>query len=177
MGWKTFKQVFGINDHLVEVTHEGVCIGTKDAHNLAVISLTTGDVIKGGNDWFLNLHYPGLLMVTAEEVLEALRAEDVFERSIPVYTFEGGEIIEQLCETPGHPNLTHAGQMMFDTTHSTDKNEVIEWAKNACLIDLRRTVKDIALHEQDIARLKSYKDKRDQDYVRLLSEYPDLAGL
>ena len=51
------------------------------------------------------------------------------KKSLPVYTYEGGEIIEHKCEAYGWPNLTDDGQVMYNNKFSSDRNEVVRWAK------------------------------------------------
>lgn len=56
---------------------------------------------------------------------------------ITVYTFDRGKIIEKQCDELGWPNATHDGEIMYDNTHSMDRDQVVQWAKD----DLRSAIK------------------------------------
>jgi hypothetical protein len=80
---------------------------------------------------------------------------DTFEKSIRVYTYEGAEILEKFCETPGWPNVTHDGEMMYDNTFSTDRDTVVEWAINnarAGVTVLTRQVQDLLGDLREVQR-------------------------
>ena len=64
-----------------------------------------------------------------EKLIELIQTDDHFDKSIPVYTFEGCEILEKFCEFPGWPRVTHEGELMYPNLYSTDKEKVILWAK------------------------------------------------
>ena len=42
----------------------------------------------------------------------------LFDAFIPVFTYEGPNIINRFCEKPGWPNATHEGYMMYDNNRS-----------------------------------------------------------
>jgi hypothetical protein len=128
MGWKNIKEHFGI-EHNVCVTHKGVCIGSDYIHDLATIDINTGEVILFTFRNFFRERYPALIDATKREVLSLIKKPDTFKASLPVYTFDGGEILEKNCELYGYPNTTHDGSLMFDNTFFQDRTDAIAAAK------------------------------------------------
>jgi hypothetical protein len=131
MGWKTLKEHYHI-EHTVQVTEQGICIGSPYIHNIIVVGLD-GTIVKAyEGHWADNKdinRYMSEMKSDPAKLREVVLAKDTFSASIPVFTYAGATIIKKLCETPGWPNCTHDGQMMYENTHSTDRNKVIAWAK------------------------------------------------
>jgi len=130
MGWKALKKHFGIEHH-VTVEKDCINIGSGYVHDLVVINTKTGRVVENSTfHSFLTEHYPELKKASAEKVLELINTEDVFLKSLSVYTYNyDGEILEKKCEKFGYPNVTHDGLIMNENTFSKDKSLIIERAK------------------------------------------------
>jgi hypothetical protein len=130
MGWKRMRDHYRI-EHIVQVRYGRVLIGSDYVPELIIIDADgtprEGSLGIRGHDEFER--YWRDLTADPEQLRALLAAPDTFAASIPVYTYEGGTIIEKQCETPGWPNCTHDGQMMYDNTFSTDKAQVVEWAR------------------------------------------------
>lgn len=130
MGWKNIKEHYNIG-HNVQVTDEGICIGSGYIHNIIVLSLE-GEIKKPER----STSNPDLVryMKEMEDDLDTLKnlisSPDTFESTNIIYTYHDGEIIEKSCEEYGWPNVTHDGEMMYDNTFSKDKFQVVEWAKS-----------------------------------------------
>lgn len=140
MGWKTLKEHYKIK-HTVQVTREGICIGSPYIHNLIVVSLE-GSVVKPYKDGRVNedlQRYQQNFDADPAALAEIVKVPDTFAASIPVYTYdsETSEIIEKRCEVLGWPNCTHDGEMMFENTFSADRGQVIEWARTNAEIALK----------------------------------------
>lgn len=129
MGWKTLKERFNI-DYTVQITKDSVWIGPPMVPNMLVIDRSTGRIPEdlAFSDVALE-QVPGLKNASPEDILDALRAEDEFDSSVRVYTWEGGEILEKFCEELDFPNVTHDGCQMHSNTFSTDRDQVVQWAK------------------------------------------------
>jgi hypothetical protein len=171
MGWKAVKEYYRI-DHHVQVTDEGICIGSPYIHNIIVIDMD-GNVSKRpsrtSNESLLR--YLSEFETDPEKLCELVRCEDQHDKSITVYTYCSGEIIEKQCEEPGWPNCTCDGEMMYDNTFSTDKAVVVEWAKRSAKanIDLSRGVverlrSELKDHEKLLEECISYLEKLNTDY-------------
>lgn len=129
MGWKAIRDHYKI-EHIVQVTDAGICIGSPYNYDLIVMGLD--GVLKKRDDGRVNeklRRYMADFDRDPEKLRELAIAHDEFTTDVTVWTYDGGQIIEKQCETPGWPNVTHDGQMMYDNTFSTDPQQVIKWAK------------------------------------------------
>lgn len=130
MGWKNVKLAYRI-EHLVCVRDKGICIGSPYIHDIIVIGMD--GVLKkryGGNGENLALRrYQREMDDDPEELKKFVLSPDEFHKSITVYTFDDGVLIEKLCEKIGWPNITHDGMMMYDDKFFTNKADAIEQAK------------------------------------------------
>lgn len=177
MGWKALKERFGIT-HLVQVTDDGISIGSGYIPNLATIDPVTGAVREPeAFARFLQHQYPALLAAAPADLVALLVAADTFTASIPVYFFENGTVVERQCEQPGWPNVTHDGRMMYGNIASTDRNTVIGWGKRDAAAAVTRTREYLATIEADLvvatARLQVCLDNQ----TRLAAQYPDAEGV
>ena len=129
MGWKTFKEHFGIS-HIVQIRGGRLLIGSPFISDLAAIDLRTGAIkIPEYRSDFLRRYYPNVCAATQIEIKDLLDAEDAFVKSIPVYTCEGLKILTKYCEIGAYPNVTHDG-VLIDNTFSTNIDDAVEWAKS-----------------------------------------------
>lgn len=103
---------------------------------------------------------------------ELLRAPDQFEASIPVYTFDGSDIVERKCEALGWPNVTHDGDLMHDNTYSADKSEVVEWSKRTVECTVQHYRRDIKQTEQDLQALRANLAREEAVAAQLQLRYP-----
>jgi hypothetical protein len=172
MGWKNLKEAFNITHH-VQVTEKGICIGSGYASGIVTIDSKTGELTESETfSGFLRQYYPKLREASPEELLKLIEAPDTFATAIPVFTYEGGQILEKQCETTGWPNVTHDGCMMFENMYSTDKIKVIAWAKHNAESAVSSMRDQIARIEKELAAAKSalaaYQDNR----IELEKTYP-----
>lgn len=117
MGWKNLKEHYRIS-HIVQVTKEGICIGSLYIHNLMVIG-TNGEILKRNNENRSKelVRYQAEMDADPSKLRELIEAPDSFTGSVVVYTYKNGDIIEKLCEEPGWPNMTHDGDRMYANTY------------------------------------------------------------
>ena len=59
-------------------------------------------------------------LIKSGEIKEILEGNDTFDKPIPVYYEEDGEIIETYCYELGWPNTTITGKLMYENTHFKD---------------------------------------------------------
>lgn len=155
MGWKNVKEHYQI-DHQVQVTEDGICIGSPYVHNIIVIS-PEGKIVKE-DDRTLNdklMRYQAEMHADPAKLKELVVTPDNFSASIPVFTYQGAEIIEKSCEVLGWPNVTHDGDMMYENTFFASREDAVEAAKTSCegAILLRRM--EIADQKQRMAKTKA----------------------
>lgn len=117
MGWKSVKDHYQIG-HIVCNCDEGIAIGSSYIPKLIVIGVdgtfSTKSDLAGNSDLE---RYRIEMLSDMDKLLELVRQEDSFERSIPVWTYDGSEIIEKHCEELGFPNVTHDGWVMYDNMY------------------------------------------------------------
>lgn len=176
MGWKNVKEHYRIG-HYVQVTPEGVCIGSGYIHDLIVISQdgTLRKRYDGSGSSADLARYQDEMDKDPDKLRELVATPDVFEKAVVVYTYQRGEITEKVCEVPGWPNVTHDGCMMYENTFSTDKSKVIAWAKQNAALEveyLEETIADIERRLRECrATLMDATNARD----RLEAAYPSSA--
>ncbi len=128
MGCKLVKEHYKIK-HIVHITDKGMCIGSPYIHDIIVIGLD-GTIIKPYDSKSSEdlVRYQSEMMADKEKLKSLIAEPDTFEKSLPVYTYDGGEIIEKQCEEYEWPNITHDGQLMYDNTFFSDRVKAIEKA-------------------------------------------------
>lgn len=172
MGWKKLKDHFGIN-HTVQVVGDKVAIGSAYVHDLVTIDVATGTVrANEAFSNFLELAYPHLLTAAPEEIAALIAEPDEFTAAIPVFTYRDADIIEKVCETPGWPNVTHDGELMYENTFSTDKAQVVAWAKKSSAIAIRGLARNIEKWAREIAEMQAEKARHEAVLAQLMSLYP-----
>ena len=172
MGWKALKDAFDIK-HCVAVDQNHIIIGSGYISDIVKIHKETGRVVVNSSfPSFLREKYPLLEKASPDELLALINAEDVFTSSIPVYTYEGAEIIEKLCEEPGYPNVTHDGQIMYQNTFSTDKDQVVAWAKRSAFLYAKNLDRHINEREQELTKTREKLTAAKSDIASLDAAYP-----
>lgn len=170
MGWKSIKEHYRI-EHSVQVTEQGICIGSPYIHDLIVIGLdgTIKKHSESGNEDLVR--YMREFQPDPEKLKSLAQAGDIFERSIPVYTYDyKGNILEKQCEEPGWPNVTHDGQMMYGNTFSTDRAKVVSWAKSEMKAGIRLLTYGIARDRQKIAEREADLAEYETALAKLTSD-------
>lgn len=176
MGWKTLKETFAI-EHTVTVTDKGICIGSGYVHDLVTIDPETGKLSENSAfSSFLPREYPALAAASPEYLLRLIKEKDTFTKSIPVYTYEGDRIIEEHCEEPGWPNVTHLGHLMYENTYSTDKEQVVAWAKRNARGHSMYAQEEIERLEEQINTRRSQLVKAQAWQATLDADYPTIPA-
>lgn len=169
MGWKNIKDTYRIT-HQVTVEDNTICIGSPMVHDLARIDMATGDIQENQTfSGFLEKTYPFLLSADPGYLRQLIDKPDVFKNDITVYTFEDGSILECQCEEPGYPNVTHDGQLMYENRFSTDRSQVVAWAKK----DLECWYRNLG---ERIERLQSDIDEALDEHARVARKVRDLEA-
>lgn len=173
MGWKNVKDYYKIG-HTVQVTNEGICIGSPYIHNIIVIGFN-GRILKRyglpGNNKDL-ARYTREMEAGPAKLSNLVQSTDCFTESIIVYTYRDGDIIEKQCETLGWPNVTHDGDMMYKNTFSADKEKVVGWAKENADIGIKFAGERVADAEEHLAKCREQLAKEEANRVKLEAAYP-----
>lgn len=132
MGWKAVRDHYKI-EHSVHVVDGNLCIGSAYISQILVIA-PDGSFIKSDTSWIKDQlsRYQSEIESDPDLFAKLFAAEDSFERSIDIYTYNSGtfEIESLQCETPEWPHTTHDGQLIYDNSFSTDRNKIVEYAKS-----------------------------------------------
>lgn len=145
MGWKLFKETFNVG-HIVQVDQNKLYIGSSYIHNIVQIDMNTGEININNSVFsdFLHEKYPEILECKKCDLIKIFKTKDVFEKSIPVYTFEDGDIIKEYSEELGFPNVTHSGNIIHDNTYFKTEKEAVNAA-----IEAHKNTLDFFLTELD----------------------------
>jgi hypothetical protein len=171
MGYKLLQEHYRIC-HVVCVTDKGICIGSPYIHDLIIVGLD-GTIIKA-HDGRVNKdlkRYMEEMKADPAKLREVVQATDTFEASISVYTYDGGNIIEEKCEKPGWPNVTHAGHMMYENTYSTDKRKVVKWAKENAKSGIKWQSERVEEIKRDLAKIETLVKESQADLAKLEPDY------
>lgn len=127
MGWKSVRDHYGITRRQVHVRDGEIRIGEE-------VTIRADGTVVVNRDW----NPPQEIMAAIEhmranpDTLRGLMARpDEFGPSVPIWTYDGDRVIEDLCEVPEWPNLTHSGQIIYENTHSTDRAKALAFALSA----------------------------------------------
>ncbi len=175
MGWKNLKTHFRI-EHIVQVTSDGICIGSGFVHNFIVVG-ADGRLTKR-LDRISNkdlARYQEELEIDPSKVRALIEAPDTFAASNPVFTFDGGRIIEKQCEVLGWPNVTHDGEIMYENRFSTDRATVVEWAKENAAAGIKFGLERVQRAEEDLEKARQSLARREADLTALNTAYPAAA--
>jgi hypothetical protein len=171
VGWKNVKEHYRIG-HIVQVTNEGICIGSGYISDIIVIDPSTGSLTKRydrGNDELSR--YQSELEADPETLRRLIATPDRFAKAVPVYTFAGADIIEVLCEEPGWPNVTHDGSIMYANTFSPDRKQVILWAKQNADTAVRYGKRAVAEAELTLRALQLKQAEDEAILAKLEANY------
>jgi len=170
MGWKNVKEHYRI-EHIVHVNEKGICIGSGYITDLIVIGLD-GRIKKrcdSSNNDDLNRYLSE--MDSDSGMLEKLvKSQDKFDKSITVYTYDDGAIIEKQCETLGWPNVTNDGELMYKNTHSADRSIIVDIAKRNAAARIKMIGESIKRAEIELDERIKMLDKSKSDLAKLEAE-------
>ena len=175
MGWKKVKQHYQIS-HIVHVDGDAICIRSNMQPALIVIG-TDGEFKQRYTDSKLEelLRIQDEMDADPEKLLELIQAEDQFEKSVAVYTFEGADILEKVCEFPGWPRVTHGGELMYPNLYSTDKDKVVVWAKRNAERGLDAYTRMVEEARAKLEGLESELEIQQSNCAKLSELYPQDA--
>jgi hypothetical protein len=160
MAWKNIKDHYRIG-HIVKAGDNCIKIGSPYVSDILTIlpdgSLKWGLLGPSDNDDLARYHAE--MSADPAKLRELYHAPDTFSISLPVYTYQGAEIIEKQCEAYDWPNVTHDGHIQYENTYSRHKDEVIGWAKHNAALGMkmfRRHIRETTqrLKEQEIQLAK-----------------------
>lgn len=173
MGWKNVKDHYRIG-HIVRMCGADIHIGSPYILDILVIN-PQGELLKRYDGWDEDLaRYQREMEADPQQLRQLIQAPDTFGESNPVYTYAGAQIIEKHCETPGWPNVTNDGELMYSNLFSTDKHTVIAWAKQNASAGAAHFRRDIEEVEKQLQTLKARLAECESDSAALDAHYPSI---
>ncbi len=177
MGWKSLKNEYRI-DHHVQVREGRIAIGSGYVSDLIRVSfdgVVTWGSLGTSKDDDLARYYEEMT-ADLERLKRLVQQEDVFEVSLPVWTYEGAEIIEKRCEAYGWPNVTHDGLMMYENTFSADRNEVVKWAKRSAASLVKSYDRLMKEALERVEQVGGWLRQAQEDVSKLAHDWPEQPG-
>lgn len=176
MGWKAIRDHYRIG-HIVHVREGDVLIGSPMVSQLVTIrpdgTIVPNSIVR--NDGVLN-RYMDEMREDVPKLLDLMHSEDVFDASIPVFTWEGADIVEDACEEFGWPNVTHSGALMYENTFFLDRSDAVRKAFSSA----RYRIDAWGEHVEEARKSLIEKEKRlsgvQDDLARLTAEHPAIAA-
>lgn len=175
MGWKTFKEHYRI-EHTVHVRRGGkICIGSAYVSEIIVVS-PEGVIEKRSSlatDGDLG-RYLADMDADPATLRRVIQCEDAPpKKSVTVFTYAGGKILEKQCEEPGWPNVTHDGELMYDNSFSTDKALVVKWAKRNAAAGAKLLQDRISELKESLAEKRRLLAEDEANLAELNAAYPE----
>lgn len=174
MSWKNVRDHYQV-EHTVQVTDAGICIGSPYIHNIIIIGLD-GVVKKRYESGHTNedlRRIQDAFDADPEKLKKLVLSSDTFDKTITVYTYDGGDILEKKCEELGWPNVTHDGLMMYENTFSDDKTKVIQWAKDDATRHIRDARESVVEAERRLAECRERLTQAEANRSKLETDYPE----
>lgn len=172
MGWKKVREHYRIG-HTVHVRDGCICIGSPYISEIIVIR--PDGTLKKRDDGRANADLARYQReMDADPVLlrQLIAAPDTFTASVPVFTYQGGTIIEKQCEATGWPNVTHDGVLMYDNIFSTDRAQIVAFAKRNAEAGIEIFTRNIQDMKSRLAIQEAHLAEAAADLVKLQADYP-----
>lgn len=169
MGWKALKEHFKI-DGVVSVRDGYIWVGSEHVPMLIRVNMETGTVEQDTAFPSFGISYcQSLFKAAAEDIKSLIDAEDYFDVSIPIYTYDETGVVVKYCESPSWPNVTHDGSLIYANSFSIDKNEIEVLAKVNARSWIRLCEEQIQTSEEKLDALNKERDK----WLKCLNDLQD----
>lgn len=176
MGWKAVKDHYRIG-HFVHVRDGEILIGSPYVSDLITIrndgTIVPNRIVR--DDGKLG-GYMDEMREDVPKLLELMHSPDVFERSIPVFTYDGANIVEDACEELGWPNVTHRGALMYENTFFADRDDAVRKALSSARYGVQAWTEHVEEARRHLVEKEQRLSKVKNDLARLVSEHPDIAA-
>lgn len=183
MGWKNVKEHYRI-EHIVHIKDEWhefercktgnklLCIGSPLCHDLITVNLTTRkfeDKLSARSRGGELQRYWDEMQADVDKLFSLIEVPDTFERSIPVFTFEDGDILEKRCEELDWPNVTHDGDIMNNRFHET-RAAAVEHAISNAEAGIENITQCIAERERETEKMRDRLSQYKSNLEKLKSD-------
>lgn len=175
MGVKKIKEHYRI-EHIVQKRADNVLIGSAYVSDLLTVS-SEGRIVERSSIGTRNddlQRYVREIEADPAQFAALLAAEDVFEKSVKAYTWDGAEIVEVLCEEFGWPNVTHDGRLMYENTFFLSRKKAAAAAKRDAASGVLSWRRELARAEKRLAEARRYLEEGVADLAKLDADYPSV---
>jgi hypothetical protein len=168
MGWKSVKDHYDIK-HIVKTVGGDIHIGSPYIGDIIVIS-AEGVLTKRSSSASNSEidRYQREMAADPETLRRLTLAEDIHDAAIPVYTWQGADVVLKHCDRLEWPNVTHDGEIMYENRFSQDRDVIIGWAKHDARSAESAYRRNLEEAEADVAKRRRLMD--DAVEVRRLLE-------
>jgi hypothetical protein len=175
MGWKSIKEHYRIG-HQVRVSDGRIMIGSAYVPDLIRVEMdgrfSWGNLGESDNDDLAR--YFREMKEDPAKLKELIDAPDCFEKSLPVFTYKGSEIIEKQCEEYGWPHVTHDGCMQYENLFHRDKMKVVGWAKESARSGIKYGKRNLDEAERRLAEVRQWLAEDEANLSELEKNYPEV---
>ena len=135
---RKLKKILNDTGYIVNNQEEYIAVGSSLCHNLISVDKKTLKIKYALDTWNTGRqsvgHHEelGFIWDTLKELInngeihDIINGNDEIDNPLPVYTIEGGELIETWTDEYGWPNTTIDGTIMYENTHFKTRKEAIE---------------------------------------------------
>ncbi|MCC5611030.1 hypothetical protein LC612_30840 [Nostoc sp. CHAB 5834] len=175
MGCKNLKNHFQIK-HIVHVRDSAVCIGSPYIPDLFIIGKDGGLLKSPDSRGSPELtRYIEELTAEPDLVKKLIEEPDSYGAALPVYTWDGGKIVERQCEAYGWPNVTFEGELMYENRYSPDLTLTVQRAKRDASLGVELAQRKISDLEKKLCAARAHMEECSVDMQMLDAAYPSVT--
>ena len=162
MGWKSIKDHYQICHQVAVYPEKGICIGSPYIHDIICLHVGTQTIrtSRSGNPPFFNnkdlARYWAEFNSDLDRLWKLVSEPDTFEKILPVFTYDRGEVLELLCEEYGWPNVTHDGRMMYENEFFQSREEAVASGKRDAKLGVKYAKERVQRCEDELAKAKDH---------------------
>jgi len=134
---RKLKKILNDTDYILNNQNDYIAVGSSLCHNLISVDKKTLKIkyaLDTFNEGKKSIKHPELEfiwdklheLVDSGDIHNIINGNDEIDNPIPIYTIEGGELIETWTDEYGWPNTTIDGTIMYENTHFKTKIEAID---------------------------------------------------
>lgn len=135
---RKLKKILNDTRYIVNNQKDYIAVGSPLCHNLISVDKKTLKIKYVLDTWNTGRqsvgHHEelGFIWDTLQELInngeihDIINGNDEIDNPLPVYTIEGGKLIETWTDEYGWPNTTIDGTIMYENTHFKTRKEAIE---------------------------------------------------
>lgn len=135
---RKLKKILNDTGYIVNNQEDYIAVGSPLCHNLISVDKKTLKIKYALDTWNTGRqsvgHHEelGFIWDTLQELInngeihDIINGNDEIDNPLPVYTIEGGKLIETWTDEYGWPNTTIDGTIMYENTHFKTRKQAIE---------------------------------------------------